>query len=92
MNKTIEQRIEKLKTKLNCKMDSCGTYFLFEIDKNLYELKKRNPHHRYLGKCKRCSTVIKITMSSINALSIGFGKCEFKITDNKFDDLFEIKK
>jgi hypothetical protein len=40
MNKTIEQRIEKLKTKLNCKMDSCGTYFLFEIDKNLYELKK----------------------------------------------------
>ncbi len=91
MNRDIEQKIEKLKTKLNCKMESCGSQFVFEIDKDLYEIKKTNPHYRYIGECKRCYKVLKITKSSIRALDIGFGKCEFKITGNKFNDLFEKK-
>ncbi len=91
MNKIIENRIQKVKEKLNCKMENCGSQFVFEIDKDKYKIVKNNLRYRYLGKCKRCQKIVKLPSNSIQALNIGFGKCEFKITDNKFDDLFETK-
>jgi hypothetical protein len=92
MNRIIERRIEKIKKQLNCSMDKCGTQFKFEIDEEKYKNVKNDMRFRYLGKCKRCQKILKLSTNSIQALNIGFGVSEFKVTKNKFNDLFEIKK
>jgi hypothetical protein len=90
MNKIIERRIESVRKRLNCKMDKCGTQFVFEIDEGKYVTIKNDMRYRYLGKCKRCHKIIKLSKNSIQALCIGFGTCEFKVTKNSFNTLFEI--
>ena len=84
-----ESYIKKMRNKLGCSEDDCGTNFVFSIGDN--ELKHIDDRQQvYGGSCKKCHQTLNLRGNAFHKFCSIFGEPELVVLKSTFNDFFEV--
>ena len=88
MNKATQERIQRMRKRLNCTLEDCGTHVVLSATQD-YMDNIAEAEQEYAARCTKCNTTFKLKQIELHFFETHFGKPTFNIRPTTFKSLFE---